>query len=67
MSPALAGGFFPTEPPGKPYQLLFVTKTTKTQTKCSSGDEGQCGEAIRGVMSSLHIYKDYINTEERMQ
>ena len=31
-SSALASGFFPTEPPGKPCQLLIVTKTTKTQT-----------------------------------
>lgn len=49
------------------YQLLFTTRTTKTQTKPFSGDEGQCGEAIGWTMSSSHIYEDCINTEKRMQ
>ena len=27
MSPALAGGFFTTKPPGKPYRLTFIYNT----------------------------------------
>ena len=30
-SPALAGGFFTTEPPGKPYQAALGAIVTRTQ------------------------------------
>ena len=31
MSPALAGGFFTTEPPGKPTDLVVLRKTVLVQ------------------------------------
>ena len=31
-SPALAGGFFTTEPPGKPYMSIYLNKTEGKRT-----------------------------------
>ena len=39
MSPALAGGFFTTEPPGKPLRnvyVLFINKRTKKESKINT-------------------------------
>ena len=30
-SPTLAGGFFTTEPPGKPYQMVYLASLGETQ------------------------------------
>ena len=37
VSPALAGGFFPTEPPGKPPTLLLSAAVWSAETSISDG------------------------------
>ena len=34
MSPALAGGFFPTEPPGKPYWTFILRRKPFIHAVC---------------------------------
>ena len=40
VSPALAGGFFTTEPPGKPHKgILFSHKKERINAICNNTDE----------------------------
>ena len=47
MSPALAGGFFPTEPPGKPM-LCCALASQLCQTLCNPMDCSPTGSSVHG-------------------